>query len=323
MFASVRVVATLERGSARLARRPGPGAGVKQWGMRDTTSPLGLLLDVDGPIASPVTRTIATPSIVTDLITLAAADVPIAFITGRSAAFIREQVVAPLLAAGLPSEFRMYGVCEKGAVWFPISATGMGEVVVDDSVALPAAVVDELRRLVADSFGDTMFFDETKQAMVSVEQRTDVDQATFQGRQPAFNEAAFAILVGHGLGVRFGDLQVPDSHGDIPFRIDPTIISTDIESVRLDKNHAAERALAFFAEAGPLPQLWRSVGDSRSDYLMADHLHAAGYDVSHVDVRPADGILERPYPIIVIGDEIHDEAGATFLDYWVDKLGLR
>lgn len=291
--------------------------------MRDTVSPLGLLLDVDGPIASPVTRTIATPSIVTDLILLAGANVPIAFITGRSAAFIQGEVVTPLLAAGLPSEFRIYGVCEKGAVWFPISAAGMGEVVVDDSVALPAVAVDALRRLVADSYGDTMFFDETKQAMVSVEQRTDVDHGAYLAAQAAFNEAAFAILTGLGLGIRFGDLVVPDEAGQVPFRIDPTIISTDIESVLLDKDNAAERALAFFAEGGPLPQLWRSVGDSRSDYLMADHLHAAGYDVSHVDVRPADGILDRPYPVIVIGELIHDEAGASFLDYWVDKLGLR
>ncbi|WP_104082677.1 hypothetical protein [Cryobacterium sp. Y11] len=285
-------------------------------------SPLGLLLDVDGPIASPITRTISTPSIVTDLISLAGAHVPIAFITGRSADFIRDQVVAPLVAAGLPKNFRMYGVCEKGAVWFPIGAAGMGEVVVDRDVALPPAVVDEVRQLVADSFAAEMFFDETKQAMISVEQRTDVSREAFQSRQPAFNDAAFAIMVEHGLGVRFADRECADTSGQIPFRLDATIISTDIESVTLDKDHAAERALAFFSESGPLPRLWRSVGDSRSDYRMADHLHEAGYDVSHVDVRPADGILDRPYPIIVIDDQIHDEAGATFLHYWAQKLAL-
>ena len=290
--------------------------------MPNTPSPLGLLLDVDGPIASPITRTISTPSIVTDLITLAGAHVPIAFITGRSADFIREQVVAPLVAAGLPETFRMYGVCEKGAVWFPIDAQGMGEVVVDRAVALPLAVTDEVRQMVADSFAAEMFFDETKQAMISVEQRTDVSREAFQARQPAFNDAAFAIMVRHGLGVRFEDRESVDASGQIPFRLDATIISTDIESVTLDKNHAAKRALAFFAESGPLPRLWRSVGDSRSDYRMADHLHEAGYDVSHVDVRPADGILDRPYPVIVIGDQIHDEAGATFLRYWVDQLAL-
>jgi len=291
--------------------------------MPNSASPLGLLLDVDGPIASPVTRTIATPSILTDLIALAAANVPIAFITGRSAAFIREQVVAPLLEEGLPTTFRMYGVCEKGAVWFPIGGDGIGDVVVDASVALPVAVVDELRQLVHDDFADTMFFDETKQAMASVEQRTDVDGPAFKARQSAFNEAAFSVLVRHGLGVSFDDRVSVDASGAAPYRLDTTIISTDIESVKLDKNHAAKRALAFFAEGGPLPHLWRSVGDSRSDYLMADHLHEAGYDVAHVDVRPLDGMLERPYPIIVMGEQIHDEAGASFLDYWVARLGLR
>ncbi|TFC96917.1 MULTISPECIES: hypothetical protein [Cryobacterium] len=291
--------------------------------MRDIVSPLGLLLDVDGPIASPVTRTIATPSIITDLIRLAGANVPIAFITGRSSTFIREQVVAPLRAAGLPESMRMYGVCEKGAVWFPITAEGIGDIVIDETVALPVAAVELLRTLVADRFADTMFFDETKQAMVSVEQRTDADDARYQTAAAEFTEAAFSALVGLGLGIRFGDRIVSDAAGAVGFRIDPTIISTDIESVTLDKDRGAERALAFFSESGSLPLVWRSVGDSRSDYLMADHLHTAGYDVAHVDVRPSDGILDRPYPVIVEGDLIHDAAGAKFLRHWVDKLGLR
>ncbi len=46
-------------------------------------APLGLLLDVDGPIASPVSRSIAIPSIIEDLVSLVRVGVPIAFITGR------------------------------------------------------------------------------------------------------------------------------------------------------------------------------------------------------------------------------------------------
>ena len=290
--------------------------------MPEIVSPLGLLLDVDGPIASPDTRTISTPSIITDLILLAGGNVPIGFITGRSAQFISEQVVTPLVAAGLPQEMRMYGVCEKGAVWFPITAAGMGDIVVDARVALPEVVAGRIRELVASDYADSMFFDETKLAMISVEQRTDVDRARYHVAQASFEAAAYAILVEHGLGVRFGHLVSPDATGAVPFRIDTTIISTDIESVDLDKDRAAERAVAFFAQGGPLPRVWRSVGDSRSDYKMADHLYAAGFDVAHVDVRPADGILDRGYPVIVEGDLIHDEAGAAFLGYWVRKLGL-
>lgn len=288
---------------------------------------LGLLLDVDGPIASPVSRTIAIPSIVTDLVALARAGVPIAFITGRSDLFVQESVVAPLLEAGLGEALtdtgaRMFGVFEKGAAWAPITATGVGKVTVDESLAVPGSAVDAVRRLVAERFSGEMFFDETKRAMISVEQRTDVTHAAYLAAQPRFEQAAFDLLSDAGLGLRYGRLSHPDARGTIPFRLDPTIISTDIESVQLDKDRGAERALAHFAAEGPLPRRWRSVGDSRSDYLMADYLHASGFEVAHVDVRPGDGVLQRPYQVIVEPDGIHDTAGAAFLAHWVRALEL-
>jgi hypothetical protein len=286
---------------------------------------LGLLCDVDGPLASPVSRSIRIPSILDDLVALTAAGVPIAFITGRSDSFIRDSVIAPLMAVGLADALatpgaRMFGVFEKGGSWAPITSEGLGAVNVDEGVALPASIVDGVRALVADGFADTMFFDESKLAMISVEQRTDVAADAYQRAQAAFNDAAFDLMTGFGLGVVLAERSAPDAAGNVPFRLDSTIISTDIESVLLDKDRGAARALDYFAGLGDLPTLWRSIGDSRSDYLMADHLHGAGFDVAHVDVRPNDGILERPYRVIVEGDSIHDEAGAAFLDYWARRL---
>lgn len=288
---------------------------------------LGLLCDIDGPIASPITRSIAIPSIAQDLVRLAGAGVPVAFITGRSDAFVREQVLPPLLSAGLEealtrSPGRMFAVFEKGAVWATIEPRGLGEITVDRSVALPPAVGEKLRTLVDERFSDTMFFDDTKRAMISVEQRTDVQPADYRAAQTRFDDLAFDVLAGHGLGIRHGSRVQADAQGAVPFRIDPTIISTDIESVLLDKDRAAERTLAYFARSGELPTRWRSIGDSRSDYRMADHLHASGYDVAHVDVRPSDGVLEKPYPVIVIDGKIHDEAGAEFLAHWVREFSL-
>lgn len=293
--------------------------------MTDAPLDLGLLLDIDGPIASPVTRSIAIPSIIDDLIALTAAGVPIAFITGRSDAFVREQVMQPLFAAGLGEALavdgaRMFAVFEKGAAWAIIGPDGMGATVVDRTVAVPEALIERVHAIHAAEFDDTMFWDDTKYAMISIEQRTDVDSARFHEAQHRLNDAAFAAAVELGLGIRLRDTAVPDADGAVPWRLDPTIISTDIESVTLDKDKGAERALQHFAERGALPTLWRSVGDSRSDYLMADYVHAQGIEVAHVDVRPADGILERPYRVITEGDLIHDEAGAAFLRFWAQKL---
>ncbi|MCU1437396.1 MAG: hypothetical protein JWP66_483 [Naasia sp.] len=289
-------------------------------------SNLGLLFDIDGPLASPVSRTIAIPSILDDLIRLAGAGVPIAFITGRSDGFVGEQVVAPLLARGIGAALmehdRMFGVFEKSASWAPITERGLGELTVDTTVALPPGVVEEFRRLTEREFADTMFFDDTKHAMVSVEQLPEVSAERYRPEQLRFNEAAYDLMRSAGLGVRYGDREAPDAAGEVPFRLDPTIISTDVESVLLDKDRGANRALAYFAERGELPRRWRTIGDSRSDYKMADALHAAGFDVAHVDVRPGDGVPEKPYRVIIEGDLIHDEAGAAFLAHWTRELEL-
>lgn len=286
---------------------------------------LGLLLDVDGPIASPVTRTIAIASIVDDLVTLTAAGVPVAFITGRSDEFVRERVIAPLLSAGLDDALavpgaRMFCVFEKGAAWAPVTATGIGAVTVDDSVRVPAEFAATVRELHAREFAQSMFWDDTKRAMVSVEQRTDVSAEQFYPEQQRFNEAVFAAATTSGLGMSLGDRVAPDATGSCGWRIDATVISIDIEAVSLDKDRGAERAIDYFARLGALPSVWRSVGDSRSDYKMADHVHSLGLEVAHVDVRPAEGVLERPYRVITEGDLVNDHAGAAFLAYWRAKL---
>lgn len=275
-------------------------------------APFGLLLDVDGPIASPESRTIAIDSIVDDLLTLAHARVPIAFVTGRSDAFMREQVVSRLLEGGMRDAV-LFGVFEKGGSWAPITAEGLGEVEVDPSVALPAEARAEVEAIAREQYGHAMFVDEGKRVMVSLEQRVEVASSDYREAQEAFEEAAFSALAERGVGIRYRDREEPAADGTVPYRIDPTIISTDIESVRLDKDHGAARAIDWFAARGITAPRWYSVGDSRSDYLMADHVHAVGLEAVHVDVRPADGLLERPYPIDVRGSLVHDAAGADFL----------
>ncbi|KQR44334.1 hypothetical protein ASF82_12750 [Frigoribacterium sp. Leaf164] len=286
---------------------------------------LGLLLDVDGPIASPVTRSIALPEITRDLVALAAAGTPVVFNTGRSDAFIRDEVVGELIAAGLPAGARVHAVCEKGASWFSIGPehgpTGMSEVQVDASLAMPADFADEMEALVASDYADLVFFDRTKRAMVSIEQLTSVESATYLARQREFDERAMEALTRRGAGVRRLDDVRPDAAGAVQWRVDPTIISTDIESVRLGKDLGAERALELLALDGPAPLAWRTVGDSRSDYAMADWLHEHGHSVAHVDVRPADGVPEKPYAVLTSASGlIHDEAGAEFLAGWAGAL---
>jgi hypothetical protein len=193
---------------------------------------------------------------------------------------------------------------------------------VDPGLAMPADFAAEVDALVTSEYADLVFFDHTKRAMVSVEQLTSVPSATYLARQREFDERAMEALARRGAGVRRLDDVRPDAAGAVQWRVDPTIISTDIESVRLGKDLGAERALELLAEDGELPLAWRTVGDSRSDYAMADWLHANGHDVAHVDVRPADGVPPTEYPVLTSASGlIHDEAGAEFLARWVGDVG--
>ncbi|MFF2346494.1 hypothetical protein [Pseudarthrobacter sp. NPDC058119] len=288
--------------------------------------PLALLLDVDGPVASPVTRDVK-PGIILDLVALAAAGIPVIFNTGRSDAFIREQVMGPMIAAGIPAGTVIHAVCEKGAVWFSYTSAGPGPVHVDRELAVPAAYGDDIRRLVAEDYAAHMFFDETKRAMVSVEQHINVPSADYLAEQKLFDAEAMELMARHGLGVVRLDHHAPNSDDEVDYRVDPTIISTDIESVRLGKDLGASRAVELLAAQGITPQAWRTVGDSRTDYAMADWLHHNDHSVKHVDVRPADGIPSKPYPVLTAADlglaetVIHDDAGGAFLRAWRDALG--
>ena len=119
---------------------------------------------------------------------------------------------------------------------------------------------------------------------------------------------------------------MPNSDDEVDYRVDPTIISTDIESVRLGKDLGASRAVELLAAQGITPQAWRTVGDSRTDYAMADWLHHNDHAVKHVDVRPADGVPNKPYPVLTAEDlgleatVIHDDAGGAFLRAWREAL---
>ena len=283
---------------------------------------LGLLLDVDGPIASPVTRSIAIPSIAADLVALANAGVPVVFNTGRSDEFLRGEVVGPLVSGGLLESARVFGVCEKGGVWFRITPTGVGDLTIDDSLSVPSQLVAAVDELVAERFADTMFFDRTKRTMISVEQRTDVDSDHYLAVQPVFDEAVLDLCRTFDLGAVWRSERRPARDGSVLYRLDPSIISTDIESVRTGKDLGAERALELAAATGPLPHRWRTAGDSRGDYAMADWLHEQRYDVAHVDVRPAEGVPEKPYPVLTVDDAsvVNDAAGARFLRQWARSV---
>ncbi len=280
---------------------------------------LGILLDVDGPVSSPDTRTV-DPPLLGDLAALLAAGIPIALNTGRSVAFVAEKILGPLTGAGLSAAARLHAVCEKGGSWTSAGPAGVGAARIDPELRVPDLCRDLLEALTRDAYGDAMFVDRTKQVMATVEARTDVPNERYLSRQGSFDADLLAGLRAAGLGVRLGDDRFPDARGRTPWRIDPSVIATDVESADSGKALGARRALALLADDGPLPRTWHTVGDSRSDYAMADQLHDLGYAVTHVDVGPRPPLRDRPYAVTTVPGLVYEAAGAAHVRALAEAL---
>jgi hypothetical protein len=281
-------------------------------GRVSTPPPLGLLLDVDGPVAAPATRTVAG-RLLADLRTLLAAGIPVVLNTGRSEVFVADRVLRPLAAAGLPPGARLHAVCEKGGVWTTAGPDGSGPVRVDPALTVPDVCRRVLADLVEHGYGDAVFVDDTKRTMATVEARTDVPPGFFAERRRALDADLVAGLRAAGLGVRLHDTAFPDADGATPWRVDPSVIATDVESAGAGKALGTRRALELLSADGPLPRVWHTVGDSRTDYAMAEQLHALGHEVTHVDVGTLPPVTGRPYPVATVPGLVDDAAGAAHL----------
>ncbi|WP_051172117.1 hypothetical protein [Microbacterium indicum] len=245
-----------------------------------TTPQIGLLLDVDGPIASTRTRTVRVPSIVPDLVAIARAGNPVIFNTGRSADFLGERVIPLLVDAGLPADAPVWGVGEKGGTWFELG----GDVHQDDAMRPPQELFDAVRAI-AGRHSDVMFFDETKRTMISIEHHVDVANEDFL----AIRDDMAAEIQAHI--ERLGLVGTIDVY--------PTVISIDVEHRDSGKALGARRALRLIADRGlEAPRRWFTAGDSGQDYDMSTQLHELGFETTHLDVRPTGDARDEPYAVL-------------------------
>jgi hydroxymethylpyrimidine pyrophosphatase-like HAD family hydrolase len=273
--------------------------------------PFALLADIDGPISNPDAKSIVNPRILPALVDLLKVGVPVVFNTGRSSDFVEQNVFVPLRKHQPTNLHLVHGVCEKGAVWLSLEDDGTQWHFVDEEISVPSELHEPVRKLVEERFAETMFFDDTKETMISVERRPDVDHSTYHDAQPAFLADLEAICRNAGHAVT---KPGPDArNGKARLVIDASIISVDLESVMVGKDLGASRAFALLHDSRP--QQWRTIGDSSIDYDMADWLHTRGEAVTHVDVGPKREKKARPYEVLIANDGIHDEAGGAYVEW--------
>jgi hydroxymethylpyrimidine pyrophosphatase-like HAD family hydrolase len=223
------------------------------------------LFDVDGVLTDPELKRVTQSAIFDELLRRLVRDEPVGFNTGRSLPFIVDQVLAPLerRAPSAAALRDVVAVGEKGGVWVLYDENGTRTAHVDATFAVPRDLQDEVREVVRrPPFAETMFYDETKQTMVSVELRPGRTVAEFARPQQQLVVALTGILARRGLRDEFN--------------VDATRIATDVEHRRVGKAYATGRFTDLLAARGLDPRRFVCFGDSPSDHDMLIELLRLG-----------------------------------------------
>jgi hypothetical protein len=198
-----------------------------------------------------------------------------------------ERVVATIIErASNPAILRnLIVVGEKGGTWTTFTEAGEPVHCAVETISVPDALKDGVRTLIDDKYSDVMFFDESKETMLSVEMVDGYDLAAFTERQKQFVKDVEALL--------------KETGADKTYRIDPTTIATDVESPYVGKALGSDRFLEFLKSRGIKVKNFKTFGDSASDAAMADELARRGQDVEFVYVgnRPESVHLRADYPM--------------------------
>jgi hydroxymethylpyrimidine pyrophosphatase-like HAD family hydrolase len=249
------------------------------------------LFDVDGVLTDLFEKKVIYPEIFERIIKLLEEHNPVGLNTGRSAGFVEEQIINPLLDRiknrALLENF--FAVAEKGGIWITYSKDGTIKHERSNEVAVSNDLQDKIKTLVKDKYSDSMFVDETKETMITVEMADGFDLATFHKRQHDLHKEIMKLLLDSGL--------------QSVYKVDVNTIAIDIESPKAGKALGADRFEEFLRDKGIKVEKYETFGDSKSDFDMADELHRRGQDVEMVYVGDKEklGDFEKGYPVNYVG----------------------
>jgi len=256
-------------------------------------SPVAYLFDVDGVLTDPVERKVTEESLYDEIINRLARGEPVGLNTGRSTAWMKERFITPLLERAedksILSNFVAIG--EKGGAWITFDDKGRMHHGRASEISMPEDLKEKVRELIDNDYSDSMFFDDTKETMISTEMIDGYDLNDYHQRQKDLIKNLEKILEELGRN----------------YKIDPTTIGTDIENPHVGKFLGAERFLKFLEDKNIKPDRFIAFGDSKSDFEMSDELQRRGRKVEMIYVGDREKLGEsiREYPIEYVGGYSH------------------
>ena len=239
---------------------------------------IALVFDVDGVLTNPQTK-MADLGLLSKISNFIEAGIPVAFNTGRSYAWLEREVLSRILK-------EVFISCEKGAIWGVYDGKSLKKSI-DPSISVPEELKEFVRLLITNKYEDCVFYDEEKTAMITAEMRIDFPLEDFPVKQKELIKDMNDLVESLGLQSKL--------------RVIETTIVVEIEDLRVGKDLGAKRILGLLEEGEIKPQEFITIGDGRSDILMAEEFAKNGYKTEFVYVGA--GQIEGKYNFPVISTQ--------------------
>jgi len=154
------------------------------------------VFDVDGVLTDPTRKEVTRPEGLAAIAQRLRQKEPVILNTGRAVDFVRAKIIDPLvvLLGGRVLLGNVLAVAEKGAVVMRFDVNGNEQIVVDETVSVPADIQEAARLIIKEKYSQSMFFDETKRTMVSIEMQDGYDLKKFQKLQQLLNQDLRALI---------------------------------------------------------------------------------------------------------------------------------
>jgi hypothetical protein len=173
---------------------------------------------------------------------------------------------------------------EKGSMRIIFDEKGEMERHKDETVSIPKDLQKKVKHLVDTEFSASMFYDDTKETLMTIEMKDNYPFDEFSKQQEVLAEKLKELL-------RKND---PDEL----LRIDITTNAIDIENIHLGKGFAIERILKWLDGKNIMAQRFVVMADSFSDFSMPEKLNDLGkrVDFVYLGKNPVNQLY--PFPVI-------------------------
>lgn len=228
------------------------------------------VFDIDGVITDLISKKVEA-SLLPKLAKILNRGDILAFNTGRSFSSVNERVLTPFLEIVENNSLlkNVFIVCEMGNVIVTHKNGAWNKKVLDDP--LPTSLQETIKALVAKEFSESMFFDETKETMLSIEMKDGYNVMAFTKQEDILKEKISALIL-------------EDKYLPLGLDLRTNLIAIDILYEDAGKGLGAERFQDWMIENALIPEAVFMFGDNASDLEMARKL-GDSYEVIFVFVN--------------------------------------